>query len=534
MSLGSLDEPIYVWGQWRNREGQLRKTWLETDQSIGRKLTEADRGGLLWQGTYVSQNRFYTLKKQWQVPWSNKELQIEYEHFRSKLYPDQDEEWTMSIGGPEGEAIAAEVLASMYDASLDQIVPFRWQFSPYPYRVGFSGFRQSGFQQVSRSLNIGLPKQWVDFRGNTYPKLNYTNALAYGGRARGRVLGYSAEPAVEMMDSAEVPADKVRSLPTRNVGALQANTAGITAEEAPPAPPETDNTAGSPPLKVRTNLAETSFFFPQLATDSEGRVLLKFKTPESLTRWNLQLFSHDEELAYALSRKEVLTQKELMILPNAPRFLREGDQIRFTAKVSNLAEQNLQGQASIMLFDVESNEDLTTAYGLTDNVQAFSLDKDASQTVGWNIQVPTDATGALGYRVIAKAGDFSDGEEAALPVLTNRILLTEAQPLFVRGQSTATFELENLLQSDAQTDQQAFQLHLTSNPAWEAVKALPYLQEYPYDCTEQIVNRLFANSLAAKVVEDYPQAKEMFESWRRSEEGLESPLATNASLKTAL
>ncbi|MEL6831660.1 MAG: alpha-2-macroglobulin family protein [Bacteroidota bacterium] len=535
--LGSPNQPVRIWSQWRNRDGQLQKAWLSANASTGRKLTEADRGGVLWQGIYVHQNRFYTLNQQWQVPWSNKELQVDYEHFRSKLYPDQDEEWTIRISGPEGEGIAAEVLASMYDASLDQILPFSWRFSPFPHRVSQAGFRPSGFQQVSQNIYIGTSTPGVNFRQEIYPQLYRRNAypIGYAGGGRGRVLTNSA-PAPEVMMDEAVSSSKVRSLPTRPVDGLQATAAGLSSEEIPPAPPavDPDITAGAPPLKVRTNLAETAFFYPQLATDQEGRVLLKFKTPESLTRWRVQLFTHDEDLAFALNQKEVVTQKELMILPNAPRFLREGDQLQFTAKVSNLSEEPLSGEAALELFDLTSQEDLTGRFGLSNNTQTFTVEADASQAVAWTVQVPADAAGTLGYRVVARSGNFSDGEEAALPVLTNRVLLTEAQPLFVRGRSTETFALQRLLDSDSDMDHQAFQLHITSNPAWEAVKALPYLQEYPYDCTEQIVNRLFANTLAAKVIEDYPQAKDVFESWRRSEEGLESPLATNASLKTAV
>jgi hypothetical protein len=292
--------------------------------------------------------------------------------------------------------------------------------------------------------------------------------------------------------------------------------------------------AASPPTKVRTNLAETAFFFPQLQTDEAGRIVLKFRAPESLTRWKVQLFGHTKELAYTLDSKEVVTQKELMVLPNAPRFLREGDRISFTAKVSNLSGKSLSGQAVLELFDPTTNASLGQTYGLAEAEQPFTIDSKASQTVSWTLQVPKSAAGVLGYRVIARAGSFSDGEEAALPVLTNRILLTETQPLFVRPNTTKTFTLERLAKADKTVDQHAFRLDITSNPAWEAIKALPYLQEYPYDCTEQIVNRIFANSLASKVVEDYPKIREVFADWRNDKDALKSPLLQNEALKTAL
>ncbi|MEM1215298.1 MAG: alpha-2-macroglobulin, partial [Bacteroidota bacterium] len=156
-----------------------------------------------------------------------------------------------------------------------------------------------------------------------------------------------------------------------------------------------------------------------------------------------------------------------------------------------------------------------------------------STTVKWSLEVPKDAVGTIGYRVTARAGNFTDGEEAALPVLTNRTLLTEALPLFVRGGQKETFTLENLRAAPADADHLAVELKMVSNPAWESVKALPYLQEYPYECTEQLVNRLFANRLAQHIVASNPAIETVFDQWAKDEKALQSPLQTNEQLKSA-
>lgn len=541
LQIGGSSGPDRVYGNWRNKHGEVAEGWVSIAEQLQQEVQEKDRGGLSWKAFYVWQNRFYQLNHHWSVPWSNKALSVEFETFRSKIYPGQEEEWTIRIDGPDRDAAAAEVLASMYDASLDQILPFNWSFSPYPYGVSQVGYRPLGFRQQQRYVTvigpIGGPAP-----GKIYPAL--IRVASYGYRPSRYSSQDDRGPVPEAIADEgggrpQMAMNKARDLPMRNVDALAATTAGVESaaeDSASVSPPKEQGGAEeqAPPVKIRTNLAETAFFFPEIATDEEGRVVLRFTSPESLTRWKLQVLAHDENLAYSLDSKELITQKELMILPNAPRFLREGDEIYFTAKVSNLSEQALTGSATLELFDLDDNTDLGERYQLTSPTQAVQLDAASSEDVRWRIRVPKDAVGTLGYRVLARAEDFADGEEAALPVLTNRVLITEAQPLFVRGEQTKTFTLPNLVEAGASADHQAVQLHITSNPAWEAIKALPYLQEYPYDCTEQIVNRLFANTLARKVVEDFPETEAIFEQWRRSAEGLESPLEQNEELKTAL
>ncbi len=262
---------------------------------------------------------------------------------------------------------------------------------------------------------------------------------------------------------------------------------------------------------------------------------LKFTAPEALTRWKLQLLAHNKTLATGYAVRELTTQKELLVLPNAPRFLREGDRLDLTAKVSNTSEQALTGTVWLELFDPATDKSVNATYGLPARAeQTFTLAGGASMTPVWRVNVPAGAAGELGYRVLARAGDFTDGEQNRLPVLTNRVQVTDTRPFYLQPGEKKTVTLEGMSTPSPTRTSEVFTFELTSNPTWIGVKALPYLAEYPYDCTEQIANRLFANTLATRIIRSQPRIAEVFEQWRKDSNALKSPLAVNETLKTAL
>lgn len=291
-------------------------------------------------------------------------------------------------------------------------------------------------------------------------------------------------------------------------------------------------------VKVRTNLNETVFFLPELSTDAEGNVIVKFKMNEALTKWKFLGFAHTEDLKFGLTEKEIVTQKELMVLPNPPRFMREDDEIEFTAKVSNLTEKELTGTAIIQLFDATTMQPVDDLFGLKNAEVPFTAKAGQSARLAWNLEVPSVAkVSGLVHRVVAKSGTFSDGEEDALPILTNRMLVTETLPLPVRGKKKEEFVFVSLKNSGASNtlEHQSFSLEFTSNPAWYAVQALPYLMEYPYECIEQQFNRYYANALATTVANAHPQIRQVFEKWKASDAGaMASNLSKNQELKSAL
>ena len=286
-------------------------------------------------------------------------------------------------------------------------------------------------------------------------------------------------------------------------------------------------------VKARKNFKETAFFFPQLRTDKNGKVSFNFTMPEALTRWKLQLLAHTTELKSATKTLQTITQKELMVVPNAPRFLREGDKITLSAKITNLTNNSLSGVAKLILTDAISGKEINTPLENTNATKNFTVDKDGNTNVSWQLSIP-ETVQAVQYKIVAKAGDFSDGEQNVLPVLTNRMLVTETLPMWIRSNQTKTFTLDKLKNNNSSTlKNHKLTLEMTSNPVWYAIQSLPYLMEYPYECAEQTFSRYYANTLASFVANSNPKIQEVFNAWKSSD-ALLSNLEKNQELKSLI
>ncbi|MBN1410126.1 MAG: hypothetical protein JW969_04725, partial [Spirochaetales bacterium] len=285
-------------------------------------------------------------------------------------------------------------------------------------------------------------------------------------------------------------------------------------------------------VKIRKNFSETAFFYPELLTNAAGEIIVSFTVPEALTRWKMLGFAHTKDLKYGMIQNELVTQKELMVVPNPPRFFREGDTITFTAKISNLSEKDLQGNAGLELFDAFTMKPVDII-DKDDVVRKFDVRKGGNTSVKWRFSIP-DSVQAITYRIAAKSGDFSDGEEQAVPVLNNRMLVTESMPLYVNSNEEKSFEFTKLLTNKSTTlKNRKLTLEFTTNPVWYAIQALPYMMEYPYECTEQVFNRYYANSLSSYIVNKKPKIKKVFDTWRKYEpQAFLSNLEKNTELKS--
>lgn len=557
-TMGSADTDVRVLYELEHKNKIIHSAWLtlsQDRQTVDILLKEEYRGNIIVHTTWLKHGRMGSESKVVYVPWSNKDLHVEFETFRDKITPGAEEQWKIKISGPDGEKVAAEMLAGMYDASLDAFKHHGWNFSIYP-AVNYSNQRWSSTSSLtSTGLRVhaqGWNRQRTG-RWQGYDQLNWFGYdwWGYYGRYKmmersvmsmnGAVLmdadvteGFDAV-ATEEAESAPVFAPKLPG--TGDLGATDDNGSEI----GPPAPASTSD------IKARTNLNETAFFFPKLETDADGRIIISFAAPEALTRWKFMGFAHTRDLEFGFLNEETVTQKELMVMPNAPRFLREGDRITLTAKVSNLSESDLSGEADLLLFDALTMEEvshkLIAARGgrfPTIGYRDFKVKEGQSTLLEWELDVPDDFS-ALTYRVVAKAGRFSDGEENALPVLTNRMLVTESLPLPIRGGQTKTFEFAKLLATagagqanGARTlKNHRLTLEFTSNPAWYAVQALPYLMEFPHECSEQIFSRYYANSIASHIANSSPKIKNVFDQWKNTD-ALVSNLAKNEELKNAI
>jgi hypothetical protein len=492
------------------------------------RIQESDRGGCTVHAQTVWNNRLYDIKPQYlAVPWTNKALNVQFESFRDKLAPGQEETWRIKISGPDKDKVAAEMVAAMYDASLDQFLPHSWRgiaFPQYGNRIDWGNVGVFGAEIGRVDYEKRMPG--VEYFNRTYQNLNWFNFPMYPTRAV-YSAAYVQDTGMKLLSA---PAPSARANGTDRMEAFAAP-----ASLALDAPAE-DEAAAPAPLPLRANLNETVFFFPTLQTDTEGNILLKFTMNEALTRWKLLLFAHTPSLQTALETREVVTQKDLMLIANPPRFLRAGDAFEFTAKVSNLTNSPLNGTATLTLLDAATRQPLDAAFGLTaQNRQLpFSTAAEQSAPLKWNLQVPTDFSGAVVWQAFAETATVRDGEENILPVVTNRMLVTETLPITVRGNQTKTFDFEEAgIKESATRKNHRYTLEFSSNPAWYAVQSLPYLMEFPNECNEQIFNRLYANSLAWHVTQKQPAIRRVYERWK-ADGALKSNLQKNQELKSAL
>jgi uncharacterized protein YfaS (alpha-2-macroglobulin family) len=528
----------------------IAKEWLTINNEQKRleiPIEEKHRGNLSIHVTFVHSNRIYQHFATIDVPWTNKLLDVSFETFRSKLVPGEREEWRIKIAGKNKDLFAAEMVASLYDASLDAFSPHTWEFDIWPFyypscqwhtrnisQAGQAMVRATGWNNFSPVPNRYYPM--LDWFGYEFEG-NYYNTFV-GGQIPSYVL--SAPSPVSRAKSVDAVSQESEGLVTgkrkgvASIGFNGENAENLSASE------EKDRTARELPkpdlstIAARTNLNETAFFYPNLQTDQKGEIIVKFQIPEALTKWKMLGLAHTKDLEIGQITKELITQKDLMVIPNPPRFFRENDKITFTAKVSNLSDSVLSGSAQLFLFDASTNKPVDSLFRNTTAQRAFTAKKDQSAALAWDLLIP-EGIGPVTCKVVAKANNFSDGEEQTVPVLSDRTLVTESLPLHIRKKETKKFTFENLASQNDNSKtlkNHKLTLEFTSNPAWYAVQALPYLMEYPYECSEQTFARFYANAIAAHIANFSPHIKAVFDQWKtQTPDALLSNLEKNRELK---
>jgi uncharacterized protein YfaS (alpha-2-macroglobulin family) len=537
-------------------------------------VEEKHRGNFAYYISFVKNNRFYYHAEVISVPYTNKELDIKFETFRNKLLPGQEEEWKMIIKNKKGDKEAAELLASMYDASLDQFASNAWYFSIYNYMYNTLPItgplaKQTTSSQYSKDLYKYhyAPYRYYDrlnmFGMYYYERYRY-NRFSDGDEVYPMAVSESSgaiadeknledvvttkgapKKLAKRQEESEKKADISELSLVGGTGKPLVDKDGYFASTATNQPGEQQIKQDTKPeIKARSNFNETAFFFPTIQTNEKGEFVFKFTVPESLTKWRFKAFAHTKDLKFGQMEEEIITQKELMVTANAPRFMRENDQMTFTAKVVNLSDKEVTGQADLILYDAITDKEITSKmmeamHGkfATIGEREFTIKKGQSTVLDWNISIP-EGLGALKYKVIARANSFTDGEEMVLPVLTNRMLVTESMPLPIRSKQTKDFTFEKLISQNNNSStlrNHQVTLEFTANPAWYAIQSLPYLIEYPYECSEQTFSRYYANSIASHIVNSKPKIKTIFESWKQSSpEAFYSNLQKNQELKSLM
>lgn len=548
--------------QWEKMNNSLLKLKIP--------VTEADRGGFNISAAAINDNRFYSARKYIPVPYDKKQLDIQISSYRDKMIPGSKEEWVLKITGPNAQKVSAEVVASMYDASLDAFTENTWHnfFGNYYYTM------QSYVRPSSRSIilqnSIGLkdipvfdissstikPGSLRFFRWLTDPLGSYNEygwmddegfgsgggigGSGYGSGGGGSggsggVYSISGNKATYGFGDASAKAEGLMAFDQKAPAiADDANAEDMTITQT-----NANSIAPAQFVKVRRSLNETAFFYPHLQTDSSGAVIVKFVAPEALTGWNFRALAHTGDGQSGIITLSSLTQKPLMVQTNMPRFLRQEDEIYITAKVVNLSDKVLNPTAVLEIYDAATGKNIKE-FNNTNALQIPQMAAGSSEAVKWKFSVPA-GYGALKVIIKAYDGNFNDAEANTLPVLSDEILVTEALPIAFSGSAPQTYELKKLTQSKptATLKNHKLTFEFTSNPAWYAIQALPYMMEFPHECAEQLFNRYYANALAAHIANSNPLIKEVFESWKtaaaKGEEGsFVSNLEKNEELKNLL
>ena len=507
----------------------LRRFWTapgSTQELITMAVGPELRGGFTLRTTYVRENRAYLNERIVDVPWSDKALTLKWEHFTSRLSPGQKETWTAVVSGPGAHKASAELAATLYDASLDQFLAHDWLHA-------FGGFRQERPGVDSQFENASAPFQHVAGSWTSEWRSFPWNYRAFDGAVFQHLWGYGffsgkRLPASKGIALSAAPAatDKTETQASMSVSPGFAKP--LPAQKAPsPAP-------GLGQVTARKILDETAFFFPQLVSDADGVVRMEFRMPEALTEWKFLAFAHDQAMRSGYLSARAVTAKDLMVEPNPPRFLREGDTVEFTVKVSNPSAEPQSGRVRLAFADARTGASRDAALGNQDSEKPFEIPAGQSRSFAWRITVP-DGCEFLTYKAVGAAAQVSDGEEGCLPVLSRRILVSESLPLPIRGKQEKAFEFKKLLESGQSTTlrQESLTVQMVSQPAWYAVMALPYLMEFPHECSEQVFNRLYANALARHIAGSDPRIRQVFDQWKGTP-ALDSPLENNQDLKMVM
>ncbi|WP_375415904.1 alpha-2-macroglobulin [uncultured Hymenobacter sp.] len=571
------------------RDGQLlRQEWLTLTAGEQRRLVldsgpATAAGPLYIHTTQVRDNRLYRHDATVQVAEPSQPLRLSINTFRDRLLPGEKETWRLTIRQANGQPADAELLATLYDQSLDVFRPHSFMGlerggSYYSSQLEWQG----AFEEVASTPFV--PTDETEVAAIDYPELNTWQGGRENYRGRplsrqaraGRVSGVQLSEAVVADAAMAAPAPKmaaVRFTVPVSKKDEEVSAAGASAKAAD-ATGEPKDRSAAPDLTLvptRRDFRETAFWQPALRTDKNGDIVLEFQMPEAVTRWQLLALAHDKSLRSGQLARQLVTRKQVQITPNAPRFFRPGDSFTFQAKFSNLTDQAASGTAQLFLLDAATGQDITGQLLNSPAQQAVTAGAHQSAAVGWQLSLPPDfAPTAVTYRVVAQSQlavnseqltgrkskraskliphtsqliTHTDGEENTLPVLPNRILVTESLPLPLAGAGTRTFELSKLTSTSSPTRRNhALTLELTANPAWLAVQSLPYLLEYPYEGSEQIFSRLYANLIAAHILKANPRLQTVLAEWQRQaqsgpvaqQNALAGKLAQNQELKNLL
>ena len=551
IQVGSSDEDVTVFYSVFSANKELDHGSFTLSNSIRRMdyTYKAEYGsGLLLTYAWVKNGQCYTHRTTISKPLPDKRLQTKWITFRDRLTPGQQETWRLQITRPDGKPARAQLLATLFDKSLDQIYEHQWMLALGLYQNLPSTFW--GWQRP-QSVGASRAKEWQrlktsewdfsHFSGDFLLRAYHPVVIGYGGarvlRAKGMALG---EPKV-MESRAMVTNDAGDGLSITVMADAPVSKRDFTGsvirneETAESIEDESAGEAKTAAPQLRENLNETAFFYPAVETDAKGNLSLRFTLPESVTTWRFMGLAHDAEMNNTIFEAEAVAKKDVMVMPNVPRFVREGDAATIAARLVNTTDRPISGKARMQLLDPDT-EQVVFEQTVPFTVKA---NETTSATFSLNTQEPAlKSLEASLYicRIVAEGTGFSDGEQHYLPILPNREQIVNTFPFTQNQPGTRQIPLSTLVPSAAMPSQQArLTVEYTNSPAWLMVQALPFVGNASEENAISLAAAYYANSLGRHILGQSPLMKSVFQQWRQEDGGeasLQSALEKNQDLKS--
>ena len=465
--------------------------------------------GIVLNYSFVKQGKCYTRMMSIARPLPEKKLNIAWKTFRNRLTPGQKEEWTLKITTPDGKPAKAQLMSVLYDKSLDQIAPHSWKMS-----LGFSQWLPSCYWKHnltfrSSYLNGIYPTKYYDEKGLDVDKFDgkFFSNYAYMQAVELSKLERSSGGTVESVrvQKDELVLEEGRVMKTRGSNMIRVAAPAPSANKVFDVVEEMPQFAGGSgsnveqyldKVQVRENLNETAFFYPALESDNNGNVAIRFTLPESVTTWKFMGLAHDKEMRNGLLVDEAVAQKTVMVQPNMPRFLREGDKSTIVVKLFNTSDKKVSGNTRMQILDPETNK------VVWQKTQNYSIDAEGSATISFDVQGLKE--GVYINKVVAAGNGYSDGEQHYLPVLSNRELVVNTLPITLHQKGEQSFDLSKLfLNKEGKqakgAEEAKVTIEYTNNPSWLMVKALPAISNPDEEDAISLMSAIYANTITNHV-----------------------------------
>ncbi|QAR30027.1 hypothetical protein EQP59_00965 [Ornithobacterium rhinotracheale] len=453
------------------------------------------------------------------VPFNNKKLEITTETFRSLLEPGKGEKWKFKVLRKNGKTAESEVLATMYDASLNAIYR-KNNINFFPYRSNYN--YHTAYNNILKFFSTIPETEDIKFKEYNFPLSLNLFGLNLSSTNYDIVVGFGRQKRAAFTGSLEGVAKAVDLSALKSALKEERVVIGNNPRNFKDNEPKEN-------LSIRKNLNETAFFYPDLKTDAQGNFWVEFTAPESLTTWNFQALAQTEDFDFGYWQSSIKTQKELMLNPNMPRFLRVGDEVYLRTRIDNLSNQSISAQVHLDLINPANNKPFDKEFKLKNKAQAVNIPAQASQVVTWKIKVPAGEPAVL-YRIFAKGQKHQDGVENMLPILSNQVLVTQTMPVYVNRGQSKRFVMPNVEPNSKTRDNIFMKFEITKNPTWFAVLSLPYLDNPDFKTTDNVLNAFISNAMSYQIMQDNPAFENLWKSYREQHK-FESPLAQNSEYK---